>query len=181
MAGGDDGRGQAYRIHGVGRTFRSMRARWRSATLVMGLSLVPCHAFPADAQATFLSIHALKDPKLAEHLSAFIAAGKPLLVTDGLAAALAGQVKLDAPHVRVLSVKGAPQSLLTLPQAELAAIRQLLLRPLHRRFEAPHRAALYLFEDGSYVIENFNDERVTATLDGTAHELGPRAWACHWK
>jgi len=147
---------------------------------MMGLPLVPCHEFPADAQAAFLSIHALKDPKLAEHLSAFIAADKPLLVTDGLATALAGKVKLDAPHIRVLPVKGDPKSLLTLSQAELDAVRQLLLRPFSCRFEAPNRVALYLFEDGSYVIENFNDDRVTVKLDGTCHELGAREWTCHW-
>ena len=63
---------------------------------MMGLPLVPCYEFPADAKAAFFSVHALKDPDLATKLSAFIAAGKPVLVTDGLAATLAGKVKLDA-------------------------------------------------------------------------------------
>lgn len=148
---------------------------------MMGLPLVPCHDFPTDAKAAFFSIHALKDPKLAEQVSAFIAAGKPMLVTDGLAAALAGKVTLDVPNVRVLPVKGDPKSLLTLPQAELDAIRQLLLQPFSRRFEAPNRVALYLFEDGGYVIENFGDERVTVKLDGKPHELAPREWTYHWK
>jgi hypothetical protein len=148
---------------------------------MMGLPLVPCHDFPTDAKAAFFSIHALKDPPLAEQVSAFIAAGKPVLVTDGLAAALAGKVKLDAPNVRVLPVKGDPKSLLTLPQAELDAIRQLLLQPLSRHFEAPNRVALYLFEDRGYVIENFGDERVTVKLDGKPHELAPREWTYHWK
>ncbi len=146
-----------------------------------GLPLVPCHGFPADAKAAFFSIHALKDPQLTERVAAFIASGKPALVTDGLAGRLAGKVKLDAPNVRVLPVQGDPKSLLTLPQAELDAIRQLLLRPFSRRFEAPNRVALYLFEDGNYVIENFNDEPVTVKLDGKRHELAPRGWTCHWK
>ena len=34
-----------------------------------------------------------------------------------------------------------------------------------------NRVALYLFEDGSYVIENFNDERVALKLDGKSHEM----------
>jgi len=148
---------------------------------MMGLPLVPCHEFPAEAKAGFFSIHALKDPKLIERVAGFIAAGKPVLVTDGLAAALAGKVKLDAANVRVLSVKGDPKSLLRLPQAELDAIRELLLGPFNRRFEAPNRVALYLFGDGSYVIENFNDERVTVKLDGKPHELAPREWTSHWQ
>jgi len=148
---------------------------------MMGLPLVPCHEFPAEAKAGFFSIHALKDPKLIERVAGFIAAGKPVLVTDGLAAALAGKVKLDAPNVRVLSVKGDPKSLLRLPQAELDAIRAFALGPFNRRFEAPNRVALYLFGDGSYVIENFNDERVTVKLDGKPHELAPREWTSHWQ
>nr|MCU0982125.1 hypothetical protein [Pirellulaceae bacterium] len=61
------------------------------------------------------------------------------------------------------------------------AIRQLLLQPLSRHFEARNRVALYLFEDGGYVIENFGDERVTVKLDGKPHELAPREWTYHWK
>ena len=57
----------------------------------------------------------------------------------------------------------------------------MLLRPFSRRFEAPNRVALYLFADGSYVIENFVDERVTVKLDGKDHELAPREWTYHWK
>ena len=143
---------------------------------MMGLPLVPCHEFPAEAKAAFFSVHALKDPKLAERLSAFIASGKPVLLTDGLAATLSGKVKLEASNVRVLPVKGDPKSLLKLPQAELDTFRPPLLRPFKQRFEAPNRVALYLFEDGSFVIENFNDEQVTVKLDGKPQELAPRSW-----
>jgi hypothetical protein len=38
---------------------------------MIGLPLVPCHEFPTDAKAAFLSIHAWKDPKLVEQFSAF--------------------------------------------------------------------------------------------------------------
>jgi hypothetical protein len=148
---------------------------------MMGLPLVPCHEFPADAQAAFFSVHALKDPDLAKELSALIAAGKPILVTDGLAKQLTGKVKLDAPNVRVLPVGGDPKSLLKLPQSELDAIRQPLLHPLGRSFRAPNKVALYLFDDGSWVLENFNDQPVTVELDGTSHTVKPRGWSYHWK
>ena len=36
---------------------------------MMGLPLVPCHEFPAEASAGFFSVHALKDPQIAEKLS----------------------------------------------------------------------------------------------------------------
>ena len=52
---------------------------------MMGMPLVPCHEFPADAPALFLSVHALKDPDLASKLAAYVATGRPVLLTDGLA------------------------------------------------------------------------------------------------
>jgi hypothetical protein len=145
-----------------------------------GLPLVPCHEFPADAKAAFFSIHALKDADFAAKLSAFIAAGKPVLITDGLAARLAGKVSLDHPNVRILPVKGEPKSLLELPQQELDALRKPLLQSLGHAFRAPNRVAVYLFDDGSWVVENFNDKAVTVELDGKTCDIPPRGWQYAW-
>ncbi len=148
---------------------------------MLGLPLVPCHTFPDDAQVAFFSQHALFDPQLAERLSALIAAGKPVLLTDGLAKRLAGKVALDAANVHILSVKGDPKSLLRLPKETLDRIRAPLLRPLGRRFVAANRVALLLWEDGSSVIENFNDEPTTVELDGVSEIAPARGWILHWK
>jgi hypothetical protein len=83
---------------------------------MLGLPLVPCHEFPTKAPAAFFSIHALKDPKLAPQLKAFIQAGKPVLLTDGLAKALANSMDLTRPNVQIIAVKGQPKSLLELKQ-----------------------------------------------------------------
>jgi len=147
---------------------------------MMGLPLVPCHEFPDDAKAAFFSVHAVKDPKLSEKLSKLIARRVPVLVTDGLAQRLDGRVGLDAPNVRVLPVRGNPKSLLELPQADLDAIRQPLLEPLGCTFRAPTRVALYLFADGSCVVENFNDQPATVELDGTSMEIVARGWRYDW-
>jgi hypothetical protein len=147
---------------------------------MIGLPLAPCHEFPAESRAAFFSIHALKDPDLAGKLSAFIASGKPVLLTDGLAKRLAGKVNLAAPNVHLLPVKGDPKSLLALPQAELDALRAAILRPLGHTFRAPNRVALYLFADGSWTIENFGDEAAHVELDGAAHTVAPRGWLLHW-
>jgi hypothetical protein len=147
---------------------------------MLGVPLAPCHEFPASAPALFLSVHALKDPGLAAKLATFVASGKPVLLTDGLANRLAGKLALDAPNVHILAVKGDPKSLLDLPEAALNALRAPLLAPFSRRFEAPNRVALYLFEDGSWVVENFNDEPVTVTLDGQSLHIEGRAWQQHW-
>jgi len=146
-----------------------------------GLPLVPCHEFPTDAPAGFFSVHALKDADLVARLSTFIAAGKPALLTDGLAGQLEGKLDLDAPNVRVLPVGGDPKSLLKRPQDDLDATRRLMLRPLGRSFRAPGRVALYLFQDGSWAIENFNGRPVRVELDGQSKEVPPREWICCWK
>jgi hypothetical protein len=148
---------------------------------MLGLPLVPCHEFPADAPAAFCSLHAMKDPDLPAKLARFIASGKPVLLTDGLADRLAGKVDLSSPNVHRLPVKGDPQSLLKRPQAELDAMRAAILRPLGHTFRTPNRVALYLFADGSWVIENFRDEVANVELDGTTQTVPPRGWLLHWK
>ena len=147
---------------------------------MLGLPLAPCHEFPADAPAAFFSVHALKDANLAVRLSAFIAAGKPVLVTDGLARRLAGQVDLAGPNVRVLAVKGNPKSLLDLPESELNPLRAPLLRALKTSLLAPNLVAIYLFRDGSWVVENFNDEPATVSMNGERLTVAARGWICRW-
>ncbi len=148
---------------------------------MMGLPLAPCHEFPAGAAAAFFSVHALKDPDLPAKLSAMIEAGTPVLLTDGLAKRIEDKVDLAGPNVQVLEVKGDPKSLLNLPPSKLDAIRAPLLRPLGHSFEAPNRVGLYLFDDGSWVVENFNDEPATVTLDGAGHTVSARGWLCRWQ
>lgn len=143
---------------------------------MLGLPLVPCHEFPERAAAGFFSVHALKDPQFATRFDRLVAAGKPVLVTDGLAAALTGRPSLRAPNVQVLAVKGDPKSLLELGPAELTALRAPLLRPFRTTFEAPNRVALYLFSGRRWVVENFNDTPVSVSLNGERFEVPARGW-----
>jgi len=148
---------------------------------MLGLPLAPCHEFPADAPVAFFSVHALKDANLAAKLSAFIAAGKPVLITDGLAKGLAGKVDLAKPNVQVLPVKGAPKSLLQLPESELNSLRAPLLGALKASFLAPNQVALYLFSDGGWVVENFSDAPATVELNGKRLTVPARGWVHQWK
>ncbi|HEX2971172.1 MAG TPA: hypothetical protein VHP11_02495 [Tepidisphaeraceae bacterium] len=148
---------------------------------MLGLPLVPCHEFPADAPAAFFSLHAMKDRDLPTKLAAFIASGKPVLLTDGLAEQLKDKVDLKAPAVRVLRVKGEPKSVMDLPQSELDAIRSTLLQPLKISFRSPSRVGLYVFQDGSWVVENFNDSPVSAELNGQTLRIPARDWHYQWK
>lgn len=148
---------------------------------MMGLPLAPCHEFPDDARSAFFSLHALKDPRFAERLSVLIARGAAVLVTDGLARRLEGRAPLDAPNVGLLPARGDPKSLLEWSQADLDALRQPLLAPFGRTFRAPSHVSLYLFGDGSWVIENFNDRAVTVAMDGVEMEIAGRGWLHEWR
>jgi len=143
---------------------------------MLGIPLVPCHAFPSDAKAAFFSVHAMKDPAFAQELSAFIASGKPTLLTDGLVARLGGQMRLDAANVQILPVKGNPKSLLAMPQKDADALRRPLVRAIGRDFQAPASVGLYVFDGGVWVIENFNDQPVSVRLDGKDYPLPARQW-----
>ncbi len=146
-----------------------------------GLPLVPCHEFPTQAGAAFFSLHALKDTGLAAKLNRFIAEGKPVLVTDGLVARLKEQVDFQVPNVQVINVHGQPKSLLKLSQQRLDEIRKPLLKASGHAFQAPNKVALYVFDDGSWVVENFNDQEVTVQLDGLSHKIAARDWKYNWK
>lgn len=148
---------------------------------MLAIPLVACHEFPADAPAAFFSVHALKDPDLPARLTKFIASGKPVLLTDGLQETLAGRVDLTAANVHVLAVGSEPKRLLELPQKELDGLRAPLLRPLGHNLRAPSRVAFYAFADGSWVLENFNDEAVTVELDGQPRPVAARGWTMQWK
>jgi len=104
-----------------------------------------------------------------------------VLVTDGLVKALGDNVNLQAPGVHILAVKGEPKSLLKLGQAELDPLRAAMLKPLRVDFRAPNKTGLYLFSDGSRVIENFNDEPVEVQFNSQSETIPARGWAAHWK
>jgi hypothetical protein len=148
---------------------------------MMGVPLVPCHAFPDDAPSAFLPVHAMKDGSLGTKLTDFIKAGKPVLVTDGLAQKLEGCADLAAKNVRTIAVKGSPKSLLDLKQEELDALRAPLLAPFKVSFQAPNRVALYLFRDGSWAVENFNEDAVEVMLNGERMKIDGREWKYKWK
>ena len=118
----------------------------------------------SDAEAAFLSVHALKDQRLVLKLKQMIDAGKPLLITDGLRDRLKDQISLEADNVHILKVGGDPRSLLEMDRESLLDLRKKMLKPLGITFDAPNRMALYLIGDDHVVIENFNDEDVDVQL-----------------
>lgn len=130
---------------------------------MLGLPLVPS-AEIIDAEAAFLSVHALKDQELVPKLKRMIDAGKPLLVTDGLRDRLKDQLSLESDNIQILKVSGDPRSLLTMDRESLFKLRAKMLKPFGIVFDAPNKVSLYLIGDKLVVIENFNDETVDVKL-----------------
>lgn len=130
---------------------------------MMGIPLVPTAKVDPSAQAAFYPMHVLKDAEFGEKLKAMLAAGKPVLITDGLAEKV-GAVEAAGNTPAILKVNGRPKSLLELDRRQLAAIRNPLLKPLGLAFDAPIKVAIYLFAEDLVVVENFNDEPVNAAL-----------------
>jgi hypothetical protein len=77
-------------------------------------------------------------------------------------------------------VKGAPKSLLQLPESELNSLRAPMLKTLKTTLLAPNQVALYLFGDGSWVVENFSDAPAAVELNGKRLEVLARGWAYQW-
>ena len=130
---------------------------------MLGLPLVPTNEIRTDVKAAFLPVHAWKDPQLRDKLETMLKAGTPVLITDGLAQKLALSAA-DNKSLSILKVNGKPNSLLDLTREQLQPIRDKLLAPLGIRFDAPNKVALYLIGDHYVVVENFNDEPITASL-----------------
>jgi hypothetical protein len=127
---------------------------------MLGLPLVP-EAEIRDAEAVFLSVHALKDRELVSKLERMMNAGKPLLITDALRDRLEDQIVLEGDNVQILEVGGNPRSLLEMDRESLLRLREKMLKPFGIAFDAPSKVSLYLIGDDLTVIENFNDEPVS--------------------
>lgn len=130
---------------------------------MMGIPLVPTATVDPKAAAAVYPVHVLKDPQFGDKLKAMLASGKPVLITDGLAEKL-GAIEAGGNKPAILKVNGQSKSLLELTREQLAAIRNPLLKPFGLSFDAPNKVALYLFAEDLIVVENFNDETVSTTL-----------------
>jgi hypothetical protein len=131
---------------------------------MLGLPLVPAARIDPDVKAVFLAVHALKDPDLRSKLGAMLAAGKPVMITDGLASRLSDLDREDE-NLVTLMVGGKPRDLLQVDRAELRRVREKLLAPFEIGFEAPLKTGLYLFGEHNVVVENFSDETIAASLE----------------
>ncbi len=131
---------------------------------MLGLPLAPTAEINPDAETAFFPVHALKDPDFTAKLKAMLAAGKPVLITDGLAKRLTG-INLDSDNLTILKVNGSPRNLLELTRQQLKPIRDKMLAPLGMKFDAPNKVALYLIGDHCLIVENFNDEPIDAGIE----------------
>jgi hypothetical protein len=126
---------------------------------------VPDNQINTSAASAIFTVHALKEPGFSDKLKTMLNAGKPVVITDGLAILLSNQALLENKNLTVLKVGKDPKNLLKLTSEELKPLRDKLLAPLGMKFDAPNKVSLYLLGSNYIVIENFNDIKVDATLD----------------
>jgi hypothetical protein len=147
---------------------------------MIGLPLVPVHQFPTNAPAAIFSLQACADKNVAAEINDYIKTQRPVLLTDALANFLSPRLNLPAPNVRVVNFPRPLDYLLVQQQTALDDFRAPLLNALHVTLSAPDQVALYLFSPDAWVLENFNDQSVTAVLNGQSVEIAPRGWVCRW-
>ena len=134
---------------------------------MMGIPLVPADKIDERAESAAFPVQVLKDSNFSGKLERMLKAGKPVMITDGLARRLADQNLLENENLIVLKVDGEPKNLLKMSRKELNPLRDKLLAPMGLKFDAPNKVALYLIGDNHIVIENFNDEPVDTVLEYT--------------
>jgi hypothetical protein len=134
---------------------------------MVGLPLVPTAKIDTEAEAAFFPIQSLKDPDFKQKLSNMLTAGKPVLITDGLASRLDNPAQYE--NLTVLNVNIDTKNVLKISREELKSIRDKMLKPFGLRFDAPAMVALYLIGDDVIVIENFNDSEISVSLESDAN------------
>jgi len=137
---------------------------------MLGLPLVPTEQIDMNADAAFFPVHILKDPAFQDKLAKFLADGKPVLITDGLANQIENSDRYE--NLTVLNVKANPRDILRLSREEVNDIRNKMLKPLGLSFDAPTMVSLYLMGEDLIIIENFKDEAVSVTLE-TEFSMSP--------
>jgi len=131
---------------------------------ILGLPLVPTAEINTSAESAFFPVHALKEPNFTGKIKKMLVAGKPVLITDGLAKRLT-DVNLDSDNLTILKVGGNPRSLLKLNRQQLNPVRDKMLAPFGMKFDAPNKVALYLIGDNCLIVENFNDQSIDAGIE----------------
>jgi hypothetical protein len=134
---------------------------------MLGLPMRPTPTLESDAEAAFVPAENLADPRIAETVNALLAAGKPVVATDGL---LAGAPEIEADHPRLLrlALNGRPASMLELDRATVNRIRTHLLEPFGLSLDAPVGVGMVLVGDDLAALSNYRNEPATVRLGGAA-------------
>ena len=132
---------------------------------MLGLPLVPGYELTSNHQSVIYTTHALKDPGFSGKLAAVLNSGKQVVITEELAKRLTDQSLLENKNLMVFKAGDDPKKLLKLTQEEIKPLREKLLAPMGMKFDAPNKVSFYLAGDNIAIIENFNDEPVSVTLE----------------
>jgi hypothetical protein len=142
---------------------------------MLGLPLVPDDHIDTSAPSAIFTVHSLKESGFSGKLKSMLDAGKPVVITDGLARLLSDQTLLQNKNLSILNVESAPRKLLKMNYEDLKPLRDKLLAPLGIKFDAPNMVGLYLAGSNYIVIENFNNVSINATVEMKALSVVTRS------
>ena len=156
---------------------------------MLGLPLVPCHEFPRPAPAALLLDPRPEGPRPRGEAGGLHRGGQAGAADRWPGQAAGRSWRKTRPgrsrqYVQRPAGGGQhPKALLgpagSASNAPRAAVRSWSVGPYAA--SPRNRVGLYLFSDGSRVLENFRDEPAAVELDGTTHRLPARGWVYEWR
>jgi hypothetical protein len=130
------------------------------------MDLVP--EFPAEERIMLLTELAKHDPDIVQKIKGQLRAGKEVVITSGLAGPIGYPILHSASYSRgtlyVLVVPDNFADLYRLPVQTITGIKQVLTKEMYVRVDAPGQVALFVYDNGTFVVESFRDEAVEVVI-----------------
>ncbi|MCL2775689.1 MAG: hypothetical protein FWD71_20435 [Oscillospiraceae bacterium] len=129
---------------------------------MLGIPVAPDIHLDPDAKSAILGYQAVGFPDAPMYAKDALKSGKAICFSEGFLEYMA----LDVPkNALVIRPGGDNWNLTEMPQPELDALRNALLKHFDISFTAPSKVALNLYDDDLEIIQNFNDFAVEVTID----------------
>ncbi len=125
---------------------------------MLGFPLVPSSRIDTNHMAALFASQSYQHDIFPVHFEEFLDEHKPVVLTDNLASILRSRRIKIPESVQIMPIPEDPRELYQMELSKLQPLRDLLLKPLGIQISGPSKVALYLFDNGILVVENFRDE-----------------------
>ena len=131
---------------------------------MLGVPLVPLSRIDTSFRSALFATQSWKKDVFPVQFGEFLEERKPVVMTHYLRDLLRANGISVPDSLPVLTVPEDPRGLYNLEEAKLQVFRAALLKPFRLQVSGPTRVALYLFNNGMAVVENFRDEEIQFSL-----------------